>query len=141
MDANDPSTTDMEPDHLPFSPICVAQRKMKISSRSVLVVESGGVSGELPSDIACFFVPAPELPQGIHVDPRLSKETTNGLFQIYLINDSDTKIKLQKFQVLGRITFEINPPTKQSQPAPIPIVERTISTQYCPMYQLMARPP
>jgi hypothetical protein len=99
-----------EPDHLPFSPICVAQRKMKISARSVLVVESGGGGGELPPDIACFFVPAPELPQGIRVDPRLSKETTNGLFKIYLINDSDTKIKLPKFQVLGRITFEIKPP-------------------------------
>ena len=48
-----------EPDHLPFSPICVAQRKMKISARSVLVVESGGGGGELPPDIACFFVPAP----------------------------------------------------------------------------------
>jgi hypothetical protein len=44
-----------EPDHLPFSPICVAQRKIKISARSVLVVESGGGGGELPPDIACFL--------------------------------------------------------------------------------------
>jgi hypothetical protein len=61
---------------------------MKISARSVLVVESGGGGGKLPQDIACFVVQAPELPQGIRVDPRLSKETTNGLFKIYLINES-----------------------------------------------------
>ncbi len=84
-----------EPDHLPSSPICVTKRKLKISARSVLVVESGGRGGELPPN-ACFFVPAPELPQGIRVDPR-SKERTDGLFKIYLINDSDTKVKLPKF--------------------------------------------
>ena len=98
-----------EPDHLPFSPICVAQRKMEISTRSVLVVDSGGGGGELPPDKACFFVPAPELPQGIRVDPRLSKERTDGLFKIYLINDSDIKVKLPKFQVLGRISLKKNP--------------------------------
>ncbi len=64
----------MEPDHLPSSPICVTQRKLKISARSVLVVESEGGGAENYSDIASFFVPAPEFPQGISVDPRLSKE-------------------------------------------------------------------
>ena len=55
------------PDQLHSSPICVTQRKLKIPARSVLVVESGRGGGELPPNIACFFVPSPELPQGIRV--------------------------------------------------------------------------
>ena len=48
-----------EPDHLPSSPIFVTQIKLKISALSVLVIESREGGGELPPDIACFFVPLP----------------------------------------------------------------------------------
>ncbi len=48
-----------EPDHFHSSPICVTQRKLKISAHSVLVVDSGGGGGELPPNIACFLYHLP----------------------------------------------------------------------------------
>lgn len=102
-----------EADHLPYQPLVVSQEKIKIPAHSAQIVESEGEDGNLPPNVVCMFRSAPELPKGIRVDPLVTKNERKGLFKIVLVNETNRRITLPKFQVIGKISFEVkkNPQT------------------------------
>lgn len=95
-----------EADHLPYQPLVVSQEKLKIPANSAQIVESEGEYGNLPPNVVCMFRSAPELPKGIRVDPLVTGNERKGLFKIVLVNETNCRITLPKFQVIGKISFE-----------------------------------
>ncbi|KAK4009578.1 hypothetical protein OUZ56_018712 [Daphnia magna] len=86
-------------------PVMITPRKITIPPYTAQVVESERGGGKLPPNIACSFIPAPEFPKGVRLDPFVSKKQGNGLFRIVIINEIDKQITIPAFRVLGTVVF------------------------------------
>lgn len=95
-----------EPDQFfDHEPVMIVARKIKIAPFTASVIESERGGGKLPLDVACYFVKAPELPEGLRLDPFVSEIQEEGLFRIIAVNETNKTITLPELQVLGRISL------------------------------------
>ncbi|KZS20625.1 Uncharacterized protein APZ42_012631 [Daphnia magna] len=63
-----------KPDHPTHEPIMITPPKITIPLYIAQVVESQrGGDEKLPQNVTCSFIPAPELPKGVRLDPFVSK--------------------------------------------------------------------
>ena len=81
----------------------IVTSKITINPHSAEVVETERGGGKLPSNVACFFIKAPELPTGLRIDPFVSCMREGGLFRIVVVNETSKPITLPKFQLLGTV--------------------------------------
>ena len=95
-----------EPNQLsPHEPVMIVAKKIKIPPFSASVIESERGGGKLPLDVGCYFTKAPELPNGLRLDPFVSQMQEDGLFRIVAVNETNKPITLPEMQVLGRVSL------------------------------------
>ena len=94
-----------ETGQFPNEPVMIVSERISIPPHTARVVESERGGGKLPLDVACHFHRSPELPNGLRLDPFVSKMQEAGLFNIVVVNETNKTITLPRFQVLGRVSL------------------------------------